>query len=447
MVPSRLPAVAAGFILVLLVAPLVLAPAAAAPPPRPVCAACGETLEERAGEAGLGLTVTNSTATVVVSENGTATWVVRNRLRGSDAVDRLRENGTLRRQVADPRYWEAELRSATVTDDAVLTARYRHDAFATSAAGGTLRSTAFSERYGYRNLQGLGAERLVVVAPPNTEIRSSVPGGTASENRSRLTLTSFEGGGFVTFVPEDRTAGAVWGWLAVAELVWPSLLGNGFVGVLVPAAVAGLAVAAGGRFFRAHGPFDDRVRSDLDRLLVGSGAVAVLAALLGGALVIAGPSTVVLFGFGTGLLVLGVVVALVPVDRVAFRHLAAGATLGAGVSVTAAVLGAPLFHGRVPWTGITAGLRPVVAAFAFAPAGFALARDDTGRAVIAATAGVGVTAVFGVSLLAPVRVVPLPVRLLASAGQAVGLTLVGLPFLLVGAALGRGSRSRPREPT
>lgn len=69
----------------------------AGPQSRPVCGACGEALEESADEQGVPLTVTNSTATVRIHQNGSATWVVTNRLTESSAANLTAESGRVDR--------------------------------------------------------------------------------------------------------------------------------------------------------------------------------------------------------------------------------------------------------------------------------------------------------------------------------------------------------------
>ena len=73
-------------LLISVVALSVFGPSAAAPPPRPLCDACGDAFERTAEAHGVVLTVERSTATVAVHENGSATWVVRNRLADSPAA-------------------------------------------------------------------------------------------------------------------------------------------------------------------------------------------------------------------------------------------------------------------------------------------------------------------------------------------------------------------------
>ncbi|QLH80526.1 hypothetical protein [Halosimplex pelagicum] len=75
--------VAIGLLVVLAV--LTAAGAVASPQPDPVCRACGGSFADAAADRGYDVTVTNSTATVRIHENGSATWTVTNRLNGTGA--------------------------------------------------------------------------------------------------------------------------------------------------------------------------------------------------------------------------------------------------------------------------------------------------------------------------------------------------------------------------
>ncbi len=419
----------------LLVGPLVVGPASGAPPPRPVCAPCGDALEDRAAEHGLSLAVTNSTATVVVHDNTTATWVVRNTIRDDETLTRLRQNETLRRTLVEARYFGPDLRSVTVSEDGVLIARYVQYDFATRSVGDTLRVDAFSQSYGYRNLDGLGADRLVVEAPNGTAVRSSVPGSEVTADRSKLVLTSYDRGGFVTFVPRERPVGSVWSWLAVADLVGPVILLNGLVAVVLPAGLLAGAVGATGNLLRKateHSPWAvDRPA----RILFAGGGTALLLSLAGGLLGALGTTKVLLFGCGAGTLALGVLTAGRSRDRLGFRHVLAGAAVGTGIAVVAAMQAGSLFYGRVPWIGIRPRLPLFLAVFAFLPAGFAVGHGRRLRAGLTIAAGVAVSSVLTTPLATPVRVVPLAVQLLSAIGDSVGILVVGVPLLLFGTAL------------
>ncbi|MFO7834507.1 MAG: hypothetical protein R6V31_10785 [Halohasta sp.] len=61
------------------------APAVASSPPEPVCGPCGSAFEERADQQGVAVNVTHSTAEIRVDENGSATWIVTNRLGEANA--------------------------------------------------------------------------------------------------------------------------------------------------------------------------------------------------------------------------------------------------------------------------------------------------------------------------------------------------------------------------
>lgn len=90
-----LPALLATAVLLAAVSPVL-----ASPQPDPVCGACGSAFEDAAEEDGLAVNVTNSTATVRVHANGSATWIVTNRLNDS-AADRLGEHPALLDRIAN----------------------------------------------------------------------------------------------------------------------------------------------------------------------------------------------------------------------------------------------------------------------------------------------------------------------------------------------------------
>ncbi len=81
-------------------------PAAASSPPEPICGPCGSTIEEEAERQGLAVDVTHSTAEIRVDENGSATWVVTNRLNESTAS----------RLATNPERLEPIVRGAAVSD-------------------------------------------------------------------------------------------------------------------------------------------------------------------------------------------------------------------------------------------------------------------------------------------------------------------------------------------
>lgn len=83
-------------------------PVGAAPPPRPLCDACGDSFETTADAHGVAVTVEGSTATVTVRTNGSATWVVHNHLASSVTAERLRSNHPLLTTIGDRAVWDTE---------------------------------------------------------------------------------------------------------------------------------------------------------------------------------------------------------------------------------------------------------------------------------------------------------------------------------------------------
>jgi hypothetical protein len=425
----------------------VAAPTAAAPPPRPLCDACGDGFAETAAEHGLELAVDRSTATVVVHGNGSATWTVRNHLVGD--AGRLRANGTLLAAVGDAAMWDATFLGATVSDG-VVTLRYRETGFAERSVGGTLRSGAFTEAYGYRNLDGLGADRLTVVAPDGMRVARTVPGATVSDDGSETTLTALERGAVVTFVPDDYRLGWLWSPLSVAALVGPAVVLNALLGVALPSAVFGLLVAGlGGALSwietRHRGVFV-RVRTSGGRALVaGGGTLTALALLSAAGADLLG--TAAAPALGAGVAVAGVGAALsrrrVRTSLSGWRMLA-GAALAAVVAAGVTVGAGAVFHRGGPRQATLAAVPFLVALFALLPAGYALGRDRPRLAVGTAVAGFALALLPTVPLFAPGATGAVLGVLLAVVDGAV-LLVVGTPLLLVGVALGDADDHRPPD--
>jgi hypothetical protein len=425
----------------------VAAPTAAAPPPRPLCDACGDSFAETAAEHGLELAVDRSTATVVVHGNGSATWTVRNHLAG-DAAGQLRANATLLAAVGDAAMWDATFLGATVGDDGVVTLRYREAGFAERSVGGTLRSGAFTEAYGYRNLDGLGADRLTVVAPEGMRVARTVPGATVSDDGSETTLTALERGAVVTFAPEGDRLGWLWSPLSVAALLGPALALNALLGIVLPSAVFGLLVAAlggalswvGTRHRRALA----RVRAGGARgLLLGGAALAALALLSAAGVGLLG--TAATPALGVGVAVAGVGAALsrrrVRTTLSGWRVLA-GAALAAVVAAGVTVGAGAVFHRGGPRRATLAAVPFVVALFALLPAGYALGRGRRRLAAATAVAGFALALLPTVPLLTP-GVTGAVVGVLLAVVDGTAVLVVGAPLLLVGAALGDAAGDRP----
>ncbi|WP_302080191.1 hypothetical protein [Salinibaculum rarum] len=408
-------------------------PADAAPPPRPVCAGCGDAIEDRATDHGLDLTVTNSTATVTVSENGSAVWVVTNTIREQAAIDRLRQNGTLRSSIVDVRYWDVTLLSTSMTEEGVLTARYREPDFAAPATGGTLRSGSFTHDYGYRNLEGLGADRLVVVAPDGMRIEATVPGATRTDNGSRMVMAEYDRGGFVTFVPDDAPLGFLWSWAAIAAVLGPVVAVNTVVSVVVPTALVTALVAASGRFLRTVQTMYESLHADVTQLLTLAGTTGVTVAILGSSLGLFGVDGTLLLGVSVVAVVSGLAWARLSTLQLTYRTTLAASMCALGAAVVATLAGSILFYGRVQWYGLGPRLPLLVALFALVPAGFATVRGARWTAILTAGVGVIVALVATAPLTSQFWMFGLVARLLFAIAGAVSLAVLGVPFLVVGA--------------
>jgi len=466
MVPRRSLRVAlCGLLVVSLAA--VITPAAAAPPPEPLCDACGESFEERVEERGVAvddefvtypIDVVRSTAEVRVRENGTATWVVRNHLDDSDGTDRLRSNASYRHRIADGALDDAELLDATVSENDVLELRYRDDGFAERSVRGTLRSSEFTDAYGHRNLHGLGTDRLVVVAPEEYRAGWTVSDATVSEGGDRMTLTKLDDQGVVTFVPRDVALGWLWSLLAVAELVAPSTVANALVIAVTPAllfgAVVGAVVPLFGRREDLVAAIDRalaRVGLTVDRVLdapgvslAAVGAATTLAMLGIGAVRAVGPSLLPLFGVGTAYVMLGAGIQREGVrERASYRTLVGLAGVGAVVAGAITLGLAALASGSTRW--LAAGIPTLVPVFSLLPAGYALGRGNRRLCVATATVGFGVAALSVSPVVAtgpfggPYSGVAAVVLVLGTAvGSVISVAVVGAPLLVAGAVLGSG---------
>lgn len=415
----------------------VVAPGSAAPPPRPLCDACGESFEETAESHDLTVTVERSTATVSVARNGTATWVVRNRLADAESAERLRTEDALRAEIAERAMWDAEFLAANVSET-VLTLRYREPDFAEETVGGTLRSGEFTDAYGYRNLHGLGADRLVVVAPDETTIDRSVPGASVSEEGRRMVLTSFEDRGFVTFVPEESSLGPLLSLLAVGTLVAPRVGGN-LVVALFPTALFGLVVGVVGIGISRFDGAVERVGESAGTVLVAGGLVLTGGALLAGGLSLLGGAAAPVFGVGATAVVFGALLRRPDLRaRATYPRLVALGAVGVALAAGTTLAGALAFDQNGQTYSLVSSLPPLVAVFALFPAGYAFGRGNRRLGVATAAVGFALSALPFASLLSPTRGVGLLVAVFLTAYTGV-LTAVGTPLLVVGASLAESS--------
>lgn len=411
-----------------------VAPGVAAPPPRPLCDACGDSFEATAETHGVGVTVERSTATVSVRENGSATWIVRNHLGDSAGAERLRSNASLRVEIADRAMWDTEFFAANVSEAGVLTMRYREPDFASQSVGGALYSGEFTEAYGYRNLDGLGADLLVVVAPDGKRVGWTVSGGAISDDGQRMTLTRLDDEGFVTFVPRDAALGPLWSLLGVGSLVAPTIATNTLVGVALPTAafalLFGVAVIALPRF----GPVAEYVRDAPGRVLSIGGAVAAVALLAGGGLSLLGGASAPLFGVAVTFAALGVALSRSGVrERASYRTLVAGAVAGALLAAGATIAGAVAFEQGGATHSLVTSLQFLVPVFALLPAGYAVGRKDHRLALGTVAVGFALPMALRTSFVSP-NGGRLFLAIFAVT-YAVAIIVVGAPLLVVGASL------------
>jgi len=411
-------------------------PAGAAPPPRPLCDACGDSFASTAQSHGVSVTVTHSNATVAVHENGSATWVVHNRLSDSDGAARLRANESLRTAIADRAMWDTELVSANVSDG-VMTLRYRETDFAERSIGGAVRTGEFTENYGYRNLDGLGADRLVVVAPEGTRVGWAIDGATVSDDGRRMTLTALNEGSVVTFVPRDTAFGPLLSLLAVGSLLGPVIAVKALAYITLPAAVFTLSTGAAAGGVAWLGWDFRRIRDSAGTVLAGFGTLATALSLFGavGLLRLSGIAAP-LFGGGIALLLCGVGLSRRRVrERAGYRTLVGGAVVGTGIALGATMAGAPLFAPdgfSLQVLSALLGLGPI---FVLLPVGYAVGRGN--RRLAMKTAVIG----FALSVVPVLPVLPTPVGLgvlfvPVATVCAVAVTIAGLPIFLVGVSLG-----------
>ncbi|RLM95032.1 hypothetical protein [Haloarcula sp. Atlit-7R] len=411
-------------------------PAGAAPPPRPLCDACGDSFASTAESHGISVAVTHSNATVTVHNNGTATWVVHNRLSGTEAAARLRTNESLRTAIADRAMWDTELLGANVSGDGVITLRYREPDFAEQSVGGAVRTGEFTEAYGYRNLDGLGADRLVVVAPDGMRVERPIDGATVSDDGQRMTLTELNDGRIVTFVPRETAVGPLLSLLALGALLGPVMAVKALAYITLPTAVFTLLIgAAAGGVAWLDWEFKG-VRDSVGIVFAGVGALSASLSLLGAIGVLRlGGTAAPLFGGGTALFVCGIALSRRRIrEQTSYRTVVVGTVVGAGIALGATIATAPMVvsDGSTPPVTTLLVLGP---AFVLFPAGYAVGHGN--RRLAVKTAAIG----FVLSMLPVLPVLPAPYGLgvlfiPVVTASAAAVVIAGLPIFLAGVSLG-----------
>jgi len=335
--PSRRSIVVAALLVAALFGVVLAVPATASPRPVAVCEPCDRGFVSAARAHGQNVSIQRSTATMRVHRDGSATWVVENRLNDSAAT--AFENASLRRSVAEDAVaiHDDRLLSTSVSGDTVRL-RYRTPDAATAAPGGVLRVDYFRDDPGLYVHTDLGADRLTLVAPAGMTVERSLPGADVSGRR--MTVASFDSRGdgpFVTLVPDDPL-GPLWSLIAVA-LPLASVVGRNVLLLLaVPAAVfagglRGLAWAVS-----AVGPRTATTTPDRRALAVVALGVLTLVHPLYAGFAVAG-STPPLLAVGAGAVALGAALSVPTVrDHLSVRRLAVVVCLAFVVAVAAGAL-------------------------------------------------------------------------------------------------------------
>lgn len=415
----------------LLTATLAVGVVAAAPPPSPLCDACGDGFEAAANEHGVSLTVTHSDALVTVHEDGSADWRVTNHLATDASAQRLREDDALLRDIARRGYWDAEFVSARVSENTVVL-RYREPDFAQVGIGGALVSNVLTGPRDYSLNAGLGADELTVVGPPETTVAWTPP--NAGVEHDRFTVRAADPG-YLAFEPTDSVV--PWGAFSVVAAALPAPA-TGLLALALPvvalAALAALGARATGHRLRDPAP--------ARALLAATGALLALLAV---------PVTDWLptteshqpFGPETGaaaVIFLGVAFLAVAAfgPRLFDRERDYGRALVASVGVfVVAWFAAVLVAAEFGHTLSVATSGPLFAGLlALFPAGYAVGTDQPRFAAPPAALAAVLVGVYALPSLSTALSLDSAVGVAVAAGVVVGIALVGLPALVAGVALG-----------
>ena len=260
-----------------------LGPALASPQPTPVCGFCGEQF---AGEADDSLHDTNvsvaeSTATVRVHENGSATWTAKNEL--AEGAAALREDSDaldgVAGRLAGDHYglpWEASLVDARMDGDtAVLVYR---DADAAKRHAGLVVVDYLHDDGGVPRYY-VNADSFTLRGPEGSVVRNTPASGSVDGDAVTWTGdgdpyggSAVEGSPYVVFGPEAGGSPDVRSHAAVALATWPIVQGALEQYVLWQTLVFGLSLGV-----LAYGIRRTDRRPDPTSLGTGLAAVGVLA--------------------------------------------------------------------------------------------------------------------------------------------------------------------------
>ncbi|MCG1002531.1 MULTISPECIES: hypothetical protein [Halobacterium] len=298
---------------------------AAAPPPENVCGACGDSFESAASDAGVSVTVVESSMEVRVRANGSARIAVENELAG-DGATRVADDG-----------------------DAVVTALAgENDGLAPVPTDATLRvdgsrvTVAYTDPdFGHTSLGGIVLTDAVREAPSGWEVNTdtvrlyapdsyTITAGASSDSVVTRQAGEYLDNDFVAFAPDSGVISTVATELAIGVEVLPGFLGAAALALAAPAVV--LAGLLGG-----FGALVDRVGTPENTERVGMALAA------GGVLV-----TAVVFASGqadTYFMLVGATALFAALTAVLVGALAASGRLGDTRVLTAAAVGTPLALG------------------------------------------------------------------------------------------------------
>lgn len=443
----RSPAIA--LIVLLVVTTGLAASVTASPQPTPVCGVCGGGLVfGTAGTDALrGLTVEESTATIRVHEDGSATWDVTNHVGNESAVSYLHEHpAALDRLVAEALEYstvEGPFRnvSATIDGDRVHI-RFEDPTAARRMPGGVMVVDYLHTR-GYDSWPVVTADRLTIVGPAGTTVTNNPPGARVDGRNATwhgnasvplYEAPSVERDAYVTFA-EDGLGVGLWTTLDVALATAPIVVAVLTETHLAPLGLLGLgllAITAVGRLVFRRWTLPDTRRVGLG--VAGLGALAFVPVVLGEVLPqLAGHRWVL--ELGVVYLTLGVVAYWRGSESQLGHAIAAGllALVGIGLAHAFTLPGEYLTRAEALRSGLNAAilLLPVLAMLVLG----ATVADGNRRGVVG-----GILAVLGAFLLAELTIVwptqrPFGLVVIVFLAGAAAVVLLGLPMVLLGGVI------------
>lgn len=274
----------------LLVVGSIAFPAVASPQPSPVCGACGAGFEDAAAREDFDLTVVESTATIQVHDDGSATWWVTNRLQNGSAAASLRNKSqaldtivtySIRRSSVEG---PIENQSARVDGKTVIITF--EDRYATTEMPGGVHVLEYFHSRGYESWYVVTADRITVVGPPDTVVANEPQGATVRGRNATWTGNAsaplwdapmVEQDAYVAFAEPGAAAPALTS-LALALATLPIVV-DVLVSIhLPPLLLFGLALAGITAVARFAEPRLDGPRGLA--VVIGAAGVAALALLL-----------------------------------------------------------------------------------------------------------------------------------------------------------------------